>query len=247
MSRFVHRLTRAGSTRPLGADHRSISDLSRILSRGIALGTTLVMVALWPVLSLASPAEGGHGAEGAHGGEHAGGSIELISPVFGNTGKMGLLWTIINFAVLLWILNKLLFQPLIKRTRDKHDTVKSEIDKATAARTEAEGLLTEYKGRLERLDDEIEELMADAKKKAQADRTRIIEAAEREAEQIKAAAKASAEREANARRRQLEAEIVDRAVERAEAIIREKITPADQRSMVDRYVTQLGHVDFGGR
>lgn len=247
MSRFVHHPTRAGSARRGSVRstdttaHRSLSSLSRLLGLGLTLGA----VALWPMLSLASPAEGAHGGE--HGGEHAGGSIELISPVFGNTGKMGLLWTIINFVVLLWILNKILFQPLIKRTRDKHDTVKSEIDKATAAREEAQGLLAEYKGRLERLDDEIEELMADAKQKAQADRTRIIEAAEREAEQIKAAAKASAEREANARRRQLEAEIVDRAVERAEALIRDKITPADQRSMVDRYVTQLGHVDFGGR
>ncbi len=204
--------------------------------------TSAAMVTLWPLVSMASPA-----AEGGHGGEHAGGHIEWISPVFGNTGNLGLVWTFINFGVLFWILNKILFQPLIKRTQEKHDTVKSEIDKATQAREEAESLLSEYKGRIERLDDEIAELMADAKSKAEADRKRIVEAAERDAEQIKATAKAAAEREAASRRRQLEAEIVDRAVERAEAIIRQKITPADQRSMVDHYVDQLGSVDFGGR
>ncbi|MCA9706824.1 MAG: ATP synthase F0 subunit B [Myxococcales bacterium] len=205
-----------------------------------------VVAVVVPALAWASPAaEGGHG--GGHGGEHAGGHLEWLTPVFGHTGSLGLVWILINFAVLMWILNKILFQPLINRTRDKHDAVKSEIDKATAAREEAESVLSEYKERLDRLDDEIAELMADAKRKAEADRKRILEAAEHEAEQIKAAAKAAAEREAGARRRQLEAEIVDRAVERAEALIRQGITPADQRGMVDRYVEQLGRVDFQGR
>ena len=121
-----------------------------------------------------------------------------------------------------------------------------EIDKATAAREEAEGVLAEYRGRLDELDQEVDALMSEAKERAEADRKRIIEAAEREAEQIKASAKAAAEREAAARRRQLEAEIIDRAVERAEALLRQKITPADQLGMVDRYAEQLGSVDFGG-
>jgi F0F1-type ATP synthase membrane subunit b/b' len=61
------------------------------------------------------------------------------------------------------------------------------------------------------------------------------------------AARATSEREAAARVRQLEAEVVERAVERAEALLRSRLTPADQRGMVDRYVEQLGAVDFGGR
>jgi ATP synthase F0 subunit b len=193
-------------------------------------------VLLLPAIALAAPE--------AH-GDHAG--IEWVTPVFGHSGKLGLVWSFINFAVLLWILEKILFKPLRSRTRDKHDTVKAEIDKATVARQEAEGVLAEYRDRLDRLDAEIAELMADAKAKAEADRVRIIDAAKREAEQITSTAHATAEREAAARRRQLEAEIVDRAVARAEAILRSKITPADQRTMVDRYVDQLGAVDLGGR
>lgn len=220
-----------------------MSRIGVIVTGGLTPAMVMAAAAAWPALCLASPAP----EAGGHGGEHAGGHIEWLSPIIGNTGNLGLVWAFINFGVLLWILNKILFQPLIKRTRDKHDAVKSEIDKATAAREDAQALLAEYKGRLDRLDDEVAELMADAKAKAKADRERIIDAAKREAAQIKAAAEQAAEREANARRRQLETEIVDRAVERAEALIRQKITPADQRGMVDRYVDQLGGVDFGGR
>jgi F-type H+-transporting ATPase subunit b len=173
--------------------------------------------------------------------------IEWFTPVFGHTGKLGLLWSFVNFVALLWILERILFKPLRSRTRDKHVAVKVELEKATAARLEAEAVLVEYKGRIERLEAEIEALLADAKAKGEADRARIVEAAKLEAEQIMGTARAIAEREAAARVRQLEAEVVERAVERAEALLRSKITPADQRGMVDRYVEQLGAVDFGGR
>ena len=213
--------------------NRSILKASAIAAAVVSLALSLAL----PLVAIAAPE--------AHGGDHSG--IEWVTPIVGHTGKLGLLWSIINFAVLLWILEKILFKPLRSRTRDKHDTVKAEIEKASAAREEAEGVLAEYKGRLERLDAEIAELMADAKAKAEADRTRIVAAAKREADQITSAAKAAAEREAATRRRQLEAEIVDRAVARAEALLRSKLTPADQRGMVDRYVEQLDAVNFGGR
>ncbi|MEX1367700.1 MAG: ATP synthase F0 subunit B [Nannocystaceae bacterium] len=204
----------------------------------MTVATRLAVVAalaLAPTAVLASPEAEGHGG------------IEWITPVFGGTGKLGLVWIIINFAVLLWILNKILFQPLIKRTQVKHDTVKAEIDKATAARTEAESVLAEYRTKLESLGGEIDALMTAAKERAEQDRKRIIAAAEREAEQIKATAVAAAERESAARRRQLEGEIIDRAVEKAESLLRQRITPADQRGMVDGYVGKLNQVDFGGR
>lgn len=209
----------------------------------------------WPlqVLAAAPQAERELGRAVEAAAEHAaphgpeGGGIEWVTPVFGNTGKLGLLWSFINFAVLLWILEKILFKPLRNRTRNKHDAVKTEIDRATTAREQAESVLAEYRGRLDRLDAEVAELLADAKARAEADRARILEAARREAEQITTAAHATAEREAAARRRQLEAEIIDRAVARAEALLRQRINPADQRGMVDRYVDQLGAVDFGGR
>lgn len=211
---------------------RTMPSVASAVVPALVVGGALLLL---PAAALASPEA------------HGGGGIEWVTPIIGHTGKLGLLWSFINFAVLLWILEKILFKPLRNRTRDKHDAVKSEIDKATAAREEAERVLAEYRGRLDRLDAEIDGLLVEAKAKAEADRARIIEAAQREAAQITATAQAVAEREAASRRRQLEAEIVDRAVARAEELLRSKINPADQRSMVDRYVEQLGAVGFGGR
>jgi F-type H+-transporting ATPase subunit b len=157
---------------------------------------------------------------------------------------IGLLWILINFAALMFILEKLLFSKLRTSTAAKHDAIKHELQRATAARTEAEVLIGDYRARMERLDDEIETLMQDARQRAEADRGRIIEAAKREAERIKAAAEAAVRREAEHRKRVLEAEIVDRAVTRAEAIVRERISPMIQERMVGEYVQGLGSIDI---
>ncbi len=144
------------------------------------------------------------------------------------------------------ILNKLLFVPLKRKTAAKHDAIKSQLAKATAAHEEAEGIIAEYRGRMERLDDEIAELKDTAKQRAAADRQKIIAAAEAEAERIKAAASAAAEREAESRRKALENEILDRALERAEATIRKRIDAGDQRRMADDYVQSLSGMTLGG-
>jgi len=203
-----------------------------LLSRALAVAIALVPTSVWAT----PPAEGPptHETSEGHGG------IQWISPIFGNTGKTGLLWILINFAVLMWLLEKLLFSKLRARTAVKHDTIKSELERATSAREQAEKILGDVKGRLARLDAEEKELLADAKSRAEADRKRIVEAAEREAERIRAAALAAAEREADVRRTQLENELVDRAIVRADELLRKQFTPSDQARLVGDYVAQVG-------
>lgn len=208
-----------------------------------------------PLLAMAAPAAGhdahgapaaGHAAEAAgHGGDAHAGGIVWVSDVIGNTGKTGLVFLLINFAILLYLLEKILFSKLRARTTEKHTTVKSELEQATSAHQEAKTMVAEYRSKLDGLTKEAESLMDEARERAESDRKRIIEAAEREAEQIRASAIAAAERDADSHRRRLEAEVIDRAVDRAEKIIREKIGPTDQRKMVDDYVAHLGTVDFG--
>ncbi len=202
---------------------------------------------LLPAIAYAAPHGEAHGAEAdGHGGGHGGdGGIVFFNDPFAGEEKTGIIWLLINFAALMFVLNKLLFQPLIRKTAAKHDDIKSSLEKATAAHKEAESIISEYRGRMEKLDDEIAELKADAKKRAESDRKKIIEAAEAEAQRIKDAAKSAAERDAETRRKALENEILDRALERAEAAIRKSIGSADQRRMVDDYVSGLSGVKLG--
>ncbi len=225
--------------------------LSTAIAIAIAWCTPLVVAAAQPARDIAEPVgpDGHHDpAAGVHGeAAHHGGfaDIEWVTPVFGHDGKLGLLWILINFAVLMWLLEKLLFSKLRASTKRKHDEAADALAKATSAREQAEATLAEYEGRLSGLESEIDGLIAEAKERAEADRKRIIEEAQKEAAAIKAAAEASAKREAEARLRALESEVVGRAVERAEAMIRDKIGAADQRKMADDFIVRLAGVDLG--
>ncbi|HWB81562.1 MAG TPA: ATP synthase F0 subunit B [Nannocystaceae bacterium] len=209
---------------------------------------TVIALAVWSIASIAMAAPHAapaHGAEpAAHGGEHGGG-IEWVTPLFDSKGKIGLLWMLINFAALMWLLEKLLFSKLRARTAVKHDAIKSELDKAKSARKEAETVLADVRGKLDGLDKTVAEILAEAKSRAEADRKRVLEHAQAEAARIEAAAKASAERDAESRRRQLETEIVDRAIARAEELIRARIDVMDQKRMVDEFVAQVPKADLG--
>ena len=175
-----------------------------------------------------------------------GGGIRWVSPIVGNDGKTGVLWLLINFGVLMWLLNRLLFTPLRRRQVEQHTRLRDELGNATRAREEAESIISEYRGRVARLDQEIAELLADAKARAEADRREIIAAAEREAARIQAAARAAAEREAEQTRRTIEQEVLDRAIAKAEQILRQRIVSTDQQRMVDDYVQRLDRTDLGG-
>lgn len=182
----------------------------------------------------------GHDAHG-HGG-----GIRWVSPILGNDGKTGVLWLLINFGVLMWLLNRLLFTPLRRRQVEQHTRLSAELGTATRAREEAESIIREYRGRMDRLDAEVAEILAGAKARAESDRREIIAAAEREADRIQAAARAAAEREAEQTRRAIEQEVLDRAIAKAEQILRQRIVATDQHRMVDDYVQRLDHLDLGG-
>ncbi len=201
-----------------------------------------VAVLAVPALVLAAP-EADHGHEGG---------LRLIgplSPMFSGEAdaRPGLAWILINFAIFLWILDRLLFRPLRARTAEKYGTVREQVAAAKQARQRAETLMAEYEERMKRVDDEVEALLADARKRAEADRERILAEANAEADRIRKEAEHAAEREAKRILRELQAEIVDRAVERAEAALRRTITPADETRLRARFVEQLERTTIGGR
>ena len=67
-----------------------------------------------------------------------------------------------------------------------------------------------------------------------------------DAEKIKRGAEATAARETAARVRALEAEVVDLAMDRAEAILKEKFGAADQQNSITAYVGEVSSAQLGG-
>ena len=189
-----------------------------------------------------------HGAEGAvhHGNEGIKwiGDGTLGGP--GEDGRTGYLILLINFAVLLLVLNKILFKNLASANAEKSDAIRLELERATDARAAAEALVQEYENKLSALDVEIEEIHAAAKRSAEAEHARILAEAHEQAEKVKHAAVRAAEREAARFRATLENEIADQALAKAEKAIRASFGGPDQRRLVDAWITEVSTTQLGG-
>ena len=238
-----------------------MSIVTRIRQPSLALAAFVLVWAAPVVEALASPeAHGGeHGAEAGHGAEgavaHGNEGIKWIGDGFlggpGEDGRTGYLIMLINFGVLLLVLERGLFRNLRKANAEKSDAIRLELERATEARAAADDLVKEYEAKLSALEVEVEDIREAAKLAAEAEHGRIIRAAHEQAEKIEQAAIRAAEREAKRLRAQIENEIVDQAMDRAEKAIRDSFAGPDQRRLVDAWIdevtaTQIGAEQTGG-
>jgi F0F1-type ATP synthase membrane subunit b/b' len=225
--------------------------MMRMSTTGIA---AFVCVWLAPLsLALASPpdhAGDAHATGVGHAPEGGGGGIKWLGDGFlggpGEDGRTGFLIILINFAVLMLVLNKLLFRNLTRANAEKSDSIRLELERATKARAEAEALVQEYDTKLSALEVEVASIRATAIASAEAERKRIIAAAERAAEGIKQAATRAAEREAARVRAEIEREIATQALDRAETAIRSSFGATDQRRLVDAWIADVSATNMSG-
>jgi F-type H+-transporting ATPase subunit b len=162
----------------------------------------------------------------------------LITP---NVGLM--IWTIVVFAISLFILRRLVF-PRIGEALDKRtQTIEGDIDAAHELRQAADKVLDEYRERLKEARAQSDEIVARARQAAE---THEKESKEQGKELI-ADAQHRAEREIEAATKRalddLRREVADLTVMATEKVTRKTLTDADQRRLVEE---ALGELDFSG-
>jgi F-type H+-transporting ATPase subunit b len=195
-----------------------------------------VLLTAFPAHAASPEAE----ADATHGG------IELFSNILMNPGKTGLAWILINFLVLMFILEKILFSKLRLRNQERHDSIKKALEEATEARARAEALLKESQERLFGLEEELKKLREAGRAQAEADRARVEREAELEAAKIRESAKLAAERDAMLHQREIENEVIDRAIAAAEQLLRKQYQDADEDRLVNDYIRQVSQTSMAG-
>jgi F-type H+-transporting ATPase subunit b len=162
----------------------------------------------------------------------------LITP---NVGIM--IWTIVVFAISLFILRKAVF-PVIGEALDKRaKTIEGDIDAAEQTRKDADELLAEYRERLKEARAQSEEIVQRARQTAEShehesrDRGQEIlaEAAKRAERDIEAATKRALD--------DIRREVADLTIMATVMVLRKTLNDSDQRRLVEE---ALGELDFSG-
>lgn len=172
--------------------------------------------------------------EEQHGGGHGGGHAEHHGiPWF------TLFFTAVNFALFFLLLYRAALPALRTWAITRRDRIVDELQKAAAARSEAEKLKAEWEERMARLDQELTEIRNQALADAQRERERILQAAQETAASIAADAEKAAAQEVRRAATELREHVANEAVTVARDIIRRGLTDADQTRFVDEFLREV--------
>ena len=148
-------------------------------------------------------------------------------------------WKVLNFVLLVlgcfFIAKKPVAQFFSSRTKG----IEEELTDLEQKKADAEKKLAEYEARFRNLEQESEMIVEDYIKQGEDAKKRILEEAEAQAEKLEGMAKRNIEQEFKAAKAALQQEVVDRAMEQAEALIKKSITTQDQNRLVDEYLKKV--------
>jgi F0F1-type ATP synthase membrane subunit b/b' len=145
-----------------------------------------------------------------------------------------------NFALMVLLLAWFGRPAAKKLAEERHDQIKSALDEAAKLRDEAAKKLAEYEGRIKSLDGDIQKLVDGIRADADADKARIVAAAEAQAAQMKRDAELRIAAEIELARAELRREIAVAATAATEKLLRDKTTPDDQQRLVQSFLGSVG-------
>jgi F-type H+-transporting ATPase subunit b len=151
------------------------------------------------------------------------------------------IFVLLNFALLLGLLAWKGGPAANKLAGDRHDQIKLALDEAAKLRQQAADKLAEYQARLSTADAEIQKLADGMRADAEADKVRILAAAEAQAAQMKRDAELRIAAEIELARALLTREVTAAAAAATEKLLREKMQPADQQKLVASFITGVEH------
>ncbi|RME25655.1 MAG: ATP synthase F0 subunit B [Deltaproteobacteria bacterium] len=147
-----------------------------------------------------------------------------------------IIWTIIIFLLLLVILTKLVWKPLLKVVSDRENRIREDLERAEQAKAEAEKALEEQKQALEQQRKEASEFIARAKEEAQAMREQLLEKARQEAEEILQRTRRQLDEEKNRAIGEVKKYVVELAVDAAGHLLSKSLDDETHRRMVQQYI-----------
>lgn len=146
---------------------------------------------------------------------------------------------VINFLILLVVLYKFVYKPLLGTLEARTAAIKQQLAEAQASREAAQRQLTEFEAKLTASQAEAQAARDRALREAAELRERLTAEARQEAGKLVESARAEIEQDVRRARTELRREVAGLAVTIAERLIQKNVQPEDQERLVQEALTRL--------
>jgi F-type H+-transporting ATPase subunit b len=151
--------------------------------------------------------------------------------------------SLVSFAIVFFILAKFGW-PAISDMLDKRaETIREGLERAEAARIEAERLLEEYRQTMADARKEAGTILQQAKQAAESTRLDATAKTQAEVDVMLAKARESIEGERRAAIAALQASVAELSVAVAGKIIGSELSPEDHRAVIEKYMSEAGSLN----
>lgn len=141
-------------------------------------------------------------------------------------------FTLIIFGLVVYILGKFAWKPLLKVLNEREATIRGSLEHARREREEAERLLVEYKEQIDRARQEATAIVDEGRRDAEAVGRRVQDEARSEARQIVERARREIRLATETALKEIYDQTAELAVQVAGGIIRQEISPERHRQLV---------------
>ena len=150
-----------------------------------------------------------------------------------------MIWTVLTFLVLLFVLRRIAWKPLLETLDAREKRIHEALDKAQQAQREAEQAIAENRRRSEEAMRQAEHLMERARLDAERTRQKMIEEARAESQRVVDQGMRRLEAEQRAAMQEVRAVAADLAIRAAGRLIESSLTEQQQRKIVDEFLKEM--------
>lgn len=148
-------------------------------------------------------------------------------------------YRVMNFVVLLVALIFILRKPISQALSSRIKSIREQLELLETQKAEAEKQLAQYNEKLSQLEKEAEKIVQGYIKQGNEAKAKILKEAQDSAEKLQAQARRNIEHEFDKARQELQREVVEKSLVKAEEALKKAITAKDQDKLVDEYLDKV--------
>ncbi len=161
--------------------------------------------------------------------------MELLSPNLGT-----IFWTVLTFILLILLLKKFAWKPILKVLDDRENRIKSSLYQAEQDKIEAEKQLAEQKRLVEKAKKESLRIINESKESAEKSRKELMEQSRQDAERLLERARMEIEQSKETAIAEVKKYAVELSLLAAKKVIGETLQPEQQELLIKQYLNELG-------
>jgi F-type H+-transporting ATPase subunit b len=152
---------------------------------------------------------------------------------------VGLIFQVVNFLLLLYLLNRFLFKPLLARMDERGEKIRQGLEDAEVAARDRELARAEREAAVAEARKEAAEMLARSNKIAEDTRNQILADARAEAERVTSSAREEIVAEKDRAMAEIRGQVAELALAAAGKLVRREMDGSTQRRLVEEFLAEV--------